>query len=347
MTKTASLPLHIWLPGAHGEAVADIHFMASAILLKAGVFGIILVLLGMGSETPYARNILFVLGWIGALSALIGNIAAAFQESAKRLLAWSSIGQLGYIIFGLATMTHIGWLLALTYSLTHFLYKGILFLVIGGIALKIGTPYMYKMGGLIKRMPFSFTAVLIAIITLSGVPPLVGYAAKWLTYNVVVTNGFYFQGFVIMISGIISFLYLFRLIHTVFLGQLKDNLRKVKEINIWFLIPVYILILAIMFISMRPSTLLNPIGTMLTKYFPDGALNWSGTLAATPLGYFDGANIMYVIGVIFVIIFIFLYHCEKGCRKLSSLIFFTQGKPLQDRNLSIFPITFLPIIKKL
>jgi len=146
MTKTASIGLHVWLPGAHGEAVADIHFMASAILLKAGVYGIIIVLLAMGTETSYAKTILYVLGWVGAISALVGNLTAVFQESAKRLLAWSSIGQIGYIIFALASMSYIGWVGGLFYTIAHFLYKGILFSVIGGIALKLGTAYMYKMG---------------------------------------------------------------------------------------------------------------------------------------------------------------------------------------------------------
>ncbi|MEA1911550.1 MAG: proton-conducting transporter membrane subunit [Spirochaetota bacterium] len=348
MTKTASLPMHIWLPGAHGEAVADIHFMASAILLKAGVFGIIIVLLGMGSDASYARNILFVLGWVGALSALIGNIAASFQESAKRLLAWSSIGQLGYIVFGLATMTHLGWLIALTYSLTHFLYKGVLFLIIGGIALRIGTPYMYKMGGLIKRMPFSFFAVLIAIITLSGVPPLVGYAAKWLTYNLLIENGFYYQGVVVMISGIIAFLYLFRLIHTIFLGQLKDNLRKVGEINIWLLIPVYSLLIAIMYLSMRPNTLLHPIGVMLEQYFPAGALNWSGTMATTPIGYFDGAMIMYVIGGIFVAIFLFFisFTRKKKLQQVKQFNIFYSGEAPSRPELVHFSYNFFAHYQK-
>ena len=346
MTKTASLPLHIWLPGAHGEAVADIHFMASAILLKAGVFGIIIVLLGMGSEASYARYILYALGWIGALSALIGNIAASFQESAKRLLAWSSIGQLGYIVFGLATMTHLGWLIALTYSLTHFLYKGILFLVIGGIALRIGTPYMYKMGGLIKRMPFSFFAVLIAIITLSGVPPLVGYAAKWLTYNLLIENGFYYQGVVVMISGIIAFLYLFRLIHTIFLGQLKDNLRKVTEINKWLLTPVYALLVVIMYLSMRPATLLDPIGSMLTQYFPEGALSWSGSMATTPFGYFDGAMIMYVIGGIFVAIFLFFISFRKRIQQVKQFNIFYSGEAPSRPELVHFSYNFFAHYEK-
>ena len=302
MTKTASFGLHIWLPGAHGEAVADIHFMASAILLKAGVFGIILVLLGMGSDAVYAKNILFVLGWIGALSALIGNVAASFQESAKRLLAWSSIGQLGYIVFGLAMMSNLGWTAGLFYTITHFLYKGVLFLIVGGIALKLGTPMMYKMGGLIQRMPFSFVAVLIAIITLAGVPPLVGFAGKWMFYNAIVSEGYYFQGTVVMFSGIVAFLYLFRLIHTIFLGQLKDEHRNVSEISIWLLIPVYLLLGAIMVLSAKPEYILKPLGSYLTNYFPQQAISWEGTMATTALGHWDGNWVMIIIGIMFLLL---------------------------------------------
>lgn len=311
MTKTATVGFHTWLPGAHGEAVADIHFMASAILLKAGVFGIILVLLGMDMDAAYSGRILVVLGWMGVLSALIGNVNAVFQESAKRMLAWSSIGQLGYIVFGLSSMSHMGWLIALSLSITHFLYKGILFLIVGGISLKLGTPMFYKMGGLIRRMPFSFMGVLIAIITLSGIPPLVGFSAKWLIYNMTISNGLYFQGVIASIAGLIAFLYLFRMIFSIFLGQLKDEHRKIGEINIWFLIPVYLLIGYIMVVSFFPGTLLGPIGDKLMAIFPDNPIIWDGYLASSELGYFNGTLIMYVFMALFAVNFGILFFVNK------------------------------------
>ena len=346
LTKTASIGVHIWLPGAHGEAVADIHFMASAILLKAGVFGLITVLLAMGSEAEYTRWILLALGWIGVLSALLGNISAAFQESAKRLLAWSSIGQLGYIVWGLASMSHLGWLIALGYSVTHFLYKGILFLAIGGIALKIGTPYMYKMGGLIKRMPYSFFAVLIAIITLSGVPPLVGFSAKWITYNLIISEQLYYQGFVILIAGIIAFLYLFRMIYTIFLGQLKDNLRSVGEISIWFRIPMYLLLLVILVLSFLPNTLLRPIGDMLSTVFPEGAIVWTGARGVTDLGYFDGEMIMYVISGVFVILTVLFLLLRKQTQKVKQFNIFYSGEAPSRPELSHFSYNFFAHYRK-
>ena len=328
LTKTASFGVHTWLPGAHGEAVADIHFMASAILLKAGVFGVILVLLNMNVQADYTTNILYVLGWIGAISAFIGNTQAVFQESAKKLLAWSSIGQLGYVIFGFAMMTHLGWMSGLFYTITHFFYKGVLFLIIGGIALKLGTPLMYKMGGLIKKMPFSFVAVMIAIITLAGIPPLIGFGGKWLFYNAILDKGWYLQGALVMFSGIIAFMYLWRLIHTIFLGQLKDNHRNITELSGWFLIPVYTLLIGILIISAMPQWFLQPMGDLVGQYFPVGQLNWDGGIVTSKYGYWAGSLVGITVGVSFVSVLILLLISTRKAHKVKQFdITFSGERP--------------------
>ncbi len=316
MTKTASLGLHIWLPGAHAEAESDVSPMVSAILLKAGVFGLMILMIAMG-HNPEAGNIAYILGWLGAITALIGNLAAAFQEDAKRLLAYSSISQLGYILFALAMMSHLGWMTAMVYSINHFLYKAILFLTIGAVVLRVGTHYMYKMGGLIKNMPMAFVAVLIGIIALSGVPPLSGFAGKWLFYNAVIDKHWYFQGAIVFFSGIIAFLYLFKLIYSVFLGQLKDNLRHVKDISVWFAIPVYVLIIGIMIFSAKPQWVLQPLGDMISHWYPDGSLAWEGGLANAPYGYWNGTGVMITVVIMFAILLGWLLFVSRKAVKVS------------------------------
>ncbi|MBT8420886.1 MAG: NADH-quinone oxidoreductase subunit F, partial [Gammaproteobacteria bacterium] len=185
MTKTAAIGLHIWLPGAHAEAETDVSPMVSGILLKAGLFGLAMLLLNMGKQQLYGIELTHVMLWIGALSALLGNLMAAFQEDAKRLLAYSSIGQMGYALFGLAMMNHLGWLMALIFVINHYIYKSMLFLSVGGIAKRTGTRDMYRMGGLITLMPLSFIAVMIGIIAISGVPPLSGFGGRWTFYNAI------------------------------------------------------------------------------------------------------------------------------------------------------------------
>jgi formate hydrogenlyase subunit 3/multisubunit Na+/H+ antiporter MnhD subunit len=316
MTKTASLGLHIWLPGAHGEAESDVSPMVSAILLKAGVFGLIMIMLASGGEHNSYSGLFYTLGWIGALTALVGNLGAIFQEDAKRLLAYSSIGQLGYILFAFSIMSQLGWLTGFTYTINHFMFKAILFLSVGGIVMRLGTHNMYEMGGLIKKMPFSFIAVLIGIITLAGIPPLSGFAGKWLFYNAVIMKGWYFQGAIVFFAGTIAFLYCFKLIYSIFLGQLKDNHRNVKELSIWYLLPQYILILGIMVFSAKPDLILKPLGNALAVAFPTDTLTWKGTTAITKLGYWDATTIMMVIGVMFVILLIWLWTMSRKAQKV-------------------------------
>ncbi len=318
LTKTAAIGLHIWLPGAHAEAESDVSPMVSGILLKAGVFGLVLLFLLMGAEQAEQKNLLYILGWLGAITALGGNLMAVFQEDAKRLLAYSSVGNLGYILFALAFVTHVGWMTALTYSVNHFLFKTLLFLAIGGVVMRVKTHNMYEMGGLIKQMPLSFIAVLIGIITLAGIPPLAGYGGKWLFYNAVLSKGWYFQGMFIFFAGTIAFLYCFKLIYSVFLGQPKDKFRQVKEAPVWYLIPQIILIIGIMVFSARPDLLLKPVGTMLSQsnYFPTDPLNWENVTASTDLGYWSGYKIMLVIGVMFIILLSWLLLMSRKAQKI-------------------------------
>ena len=336
MTKTASLGLHIWLPGAHGEAESDVSPMVSAILLKAGVFGLVLLFLFMGSDNPNTTTLLYVLGWVGALTTLVGNMSAAFQEDAKRLLAYSSVAQLGYILFGLAIMTQMGWMASFTYTINHFMFKAILFLVIGGIVVKLGTHNMYEMGGMIKKMPFSFIAVLISIIVIGGIPPLSGFAGKWLFYNAIIEKGWYFQGAIIFFAGIIAFLYLYKLIHSVFLGQLKDNHRNMTEISAWILVPVYVLIVGIMIFSAFPQYILQPIGEMLTPYFNTEVVQWEGTKAFTELGYWDATTIMTVVGTAFILILVWLISLSSKAQKVKQFnIVYAAERPFRPETTHI------------
>lgn len=358
LTKTASVGLHIWLPGAHGEAESDVSPMVSAILLKAGVFGIVLTLIGMSKSTSDLGTLAYILGWVGAITVFVGNLGAVFQEDAKRLLAYSSIGQLGYIVFAFAIMTHLGWLTGFTYTINHFMYKALLFLTIGAVVLRVGTHNMYEMGGLIKRMPLAFIAVLIGIIALSGVPPLSGFTGKWLFYNAVIMKGWYFQGILVFFSGGLAFLYLYRLIQTVFLGQLKDNLRNVKEISVWFLIPIYIMVIGLLVFSAFPQIVLQPLSDLIANYFPDNQLQWEGSYAYTKIGHWTGTGIMVSIMVMFLGTLLILKLSTRKAHKLGQFdIVFSGERPHRPETThvahnmyagfykAVWPFT-LPLVEK-
>lgn len=336
MTKTASLGVHIWLPGAHAEAETDVSPMVSGILLKAGIFGFMMLLIHMGKQQLYGIELTLVLLWIGALSALIGNLMAIFQEDAKRLLAYSSIGQMGYALFGLAMMNQLGWLMALMFVINHYIYKSMLFLSVGGVAKRTGTRLMYQMGGLITLMPLSFIAVLIGIIAISGVPPLSGFGGRWIFYNAILTLDYRLPVIILFLSGPIAFLYLFRLIHTVFLGQLKDENRHIKEAPFWLVLPQMIYVALLMAFALLPGMALKRVDAYMSQYFPDTAspLNWNGGLTITSqFGYWSPISIMIVTGVIFVILFLWLLFLNHKAQKVKQFnIVFAAERPYRPET---------------
>lgn len=317
MTKTASIGLHIWLPGAHAEAETDVSPMVSGILLKAGLFGLFVLLMQMGKQQFYGIELTHVMLWIGALSALLGNLMAVFQEDAKRLLAYSSIGQMGYALFGLAMMNHLGWLMALMFVVNHYIYKSMLFLAVGGVAKRTGTKEMYRMGGLIKMMPLSFIAVLIGIIAVSGVPPLSGFGGRWIFYNAIMTAEYHLPIMLIFMAGPIAFLYLFRLIQTIFLGQLKDEHRMLKEAPFWIILPQMIFVAFLMIFALAPGLALQAVDAYISQFFPNHGLSWDGGLTITSeFGYWSPVSIMVIIGVIFMSLFAWLLFVNRKAQKV-------------------------------
>jgi NADH:ubiquinone oxidoreductase subunit 5 (subunit L)/multisubunit Na+/H+ antiporter MnhA subunit len=243
------------------------------------------------------------------------------------MLAWSSVGQVGYIVLGLAAMSHLGWAAALWHTLNHFLFKGLIFLAVAGVIYRTGTRNMYQMGGLIKKMPLSFISVLMGIIALSGVPPLTGFGGKWLLYEALIERGWYLQTAVAFFSSTIAFLYCYRLIHSIFLGMPKPQYREVKEAPLWLIIPQYILIITIMVFSVYPKLLLEPISNMIDPVFP-ATLHWTQSTVYSSLGYWNGMIIMIVTAIIFVLLTLYLLIFGPRPQKVKSFnIVFAAERP--------------------
>jgi formate hydrogenlyase subunit 3/multisubunit Na+/H+ antiporter MnhD subunit len=333
MTKTAAIGLHIWLPGAHAEAETDVSPMVSGILLKAGLFGLFILLMNMGKQQLYGIELTHLMLWVGALTALLGNLMAIFEEDAKRLLAYSSIGQMGYALFGLAMMNHLGWLMALMFVINHYIYKSMLFLSVGGVAKRTGTRAMYRMGGLISLMPLSFIAVLIGIIAMSGVPPLSGFGGRWIFYNAILDSDMRLPMILIFLSGPVAFLYLFRLIHTIFLGQLKDEHRKLKEAPFWVVLPQMIYVLLLLGFALVPGLALRRVDLYMNQFFPEGGLSWEGIHIGSQYGYWEPISIMLIIGGIFTTLFLWLLFVNRRAQKVKQFnIVFAAERPYRPET---------------
>jgi len=303
--KMGGFGLHIWVPDAYAEADDDFTAILSAVVSKAGIFGLIIIAAQLGVRSEIGLDPAYVLGWVGILTATFGALMAVFQEDIKRLLAYSSMGQLGYIVTGVALMSHLGWVSAMYMTVNHFLFKGILFLSVAGIVLRTNQRLMYKMGGLIKNMPFTFVFTMIAIIAMSGVPPLTGFGGKWMLFNALMEKGWYWIAALAFFSSAVAFLYMFRLLQTVFLGQRKLEHRTLREAPAILLIPQGVMIACIMVISAYPKLLLDPLSAAIDPYLAN-TLVWEGLAMQTNYGYWNAPMIMGVVGGVWMVPLILL-----------------------------------------
>ncbi len=348
LTKTAAMGLHIWLPGAHAEAETDVSPMVSGILLKAGLFGLFLLVMNMGHQRLYGIDLTVVLVWIGAITAFLGGLLAIFQEDAKRLLAYSSISQMGYAVFGLALMNHLGWLLALMFVINHYIYKSMLFLAVGGVYKRTGTKLMYKMGGLITLMPYTFVSVLVGIIAMSGVPPLSGFGGRWIFYNAILSTDLRLPMVLIFMSGPIGFLYLFRLIHTIFLGQPKDEYRQLKEAPFWIVVPQMIFVVLLLAFAVLPGMALQKVDHYIGTFFGDQPLIWQGREIISDFGYWNPVAIMGVIGVIFVSVLALLIWMNHDAQRVKQFnIVYSAERPYKPQTTHFAWNFFAPYRKAL
>ncbi|MDT8281385.1 MAG: proton-conducting transporter membrane subunit, partial [Gammaproteobacteria bacterium] len=305
VAKMGAFGVHIWVPGAYAEADDDFSAILSAVVSKAGVFGLIIIAAHLGVRSEIGLDPAYVLGWIGILTATYGALMALFQEDIKKLLAYSSMGQLGYIVTGIALMSHLGWVAAMYMTVNHFLYKGILFLSIAGVVLRTNERLMYRMGGLIKNMPITFTFTMIAIIAMSGVPPLTGFGGKWMFFNALMDKGWVWIAALAFFSSAVAFLYMFRLLHNVFLGQRKLEHIKLREAPAILLVPQFVMLAIIMLLSASPKLLIDVLSAAINPWLSN-TLVWDGYTLQAHYGYWNAPSIMLIVAGVWIVPLIIL-----------------------------------------
>jgi hydrogenase-4 component B len=197
-TKAGLVPLHVWLPRAHPEAPSHVSALMSGVMVKAGVFGILRIVVGILGPGPAWWG--FALLALGGLSAILGALYALVERDLKRLLAFSTIENVGIIFMGLGVgllglsasspmLVTLGIAAALVHTLNHAAFKGLLFLAAGSIHGATGTRDLDRLGGLARAMPWTAVLFGLGAIALAGVPPFSGFAGEWLTFQALLTAG--------------------------------------------------------------------------------------------------------------------------------------------------------------
>jgi len=234
--KAALVPFHAWLPDAHPSAPAPISAMLSGLLIKAlGVYCIIRILYNVfGFELSYS----IVLISFGILSMAGGSVLAIGQRDFKRLLAYSSISQMGYIVFAVGLGTPLGVIGGLLHLLNHAFFKPLLFLCSGAVEYATGTRDLKQLGGLWQKMPITSATCAIASLSISGIPPLGGFFSKLIiiiaairAYNSLGPVAYVLAAITVFVS-FLTIIYFVKLQKMVLFGALPEKLSKVREVPV-------------------------------------------------------------------------------------------------------------------
>ncbi|MFO8060631.1 MAG: proton-conducting transporter membrane subunit [Bacillota bacterium] len=186
--KSALVPMHVWLPLAHPVAPAPASAVLSGVMIKTGAYGVLRSLLVL-SDTPASQQLGLALILMAGVSMLVGVIMALLQSDAKRMLAYHSVSQMGYILMGVGLVAYLGpedplaFAGSLYHIVNHALFKSALFLVVGAVYLRTHETDMYKLGGLWRQMPAIALVGLVAAMGIAGVPGLNGYVSKTVLHH--------------------------------------------------------------------------------------------------------------------------------------------------------------------
>lgn len=243
--KLALFPLHLWLPNAYTFAPSVITIFLAATATKVAVYVMLRLQLTIFTnnfvlKTP-ANEIFLTLGIAGIL---IASATAIFQKDAKRLLAYSSVAQIGYMILGLGFASTAGLTATLVHIFNHAIMKAALFMAIGAIVYRIGTSRIDELNGLGRKMPWTFGALLIGGLSLIGVPGTAGFISKWYLVIAALEQHNWLATIVILLGSLLAVIYIWKLVEVMYFRAASHEQEGVSEAPLILLIPTWVIALA-------------------------------------------------------------------------------------------------------
>ena len=250
--KSAIVPMHTWLPDAHPEAPSPISAMLSGILIETALYGLSRVLYLLFEPDIFQLPIAILA--IATMS--VGNILALLQQDVKRMLAYSSIAQIGYMMIGLAAGTSYGALGLFLHIFNHSLMKGMAFLSIGSIVHETGTRNISELKGVGRLMPLTTLATWVAFMGLGGVPGTNGFISKFILFNSAIGAGYFILAIIGVLNSALSMYYYLKVLMTLMAKPDKDTL-PVKEVAMPMVGVVVVMAILIIYLGLLPGNLIN------------------------------------------------------------------------------------------
>ena len=280
--KMAVVPVHMWLPDAHSEAPSPMSALLSGVIISAGAYAILRLSLGAVfpavAGTTFGIDFMHGLAIFGVISAFFGSLIALVETDIKRIIAYSSIAHMGYVMFGLSLFpsTPIVGALTITAAITgtvlhlvnHAVSKGLLFLSAGAIMHQTETRDIREMGGLAGKMPFTAVASFTSALSIAGTPPFACFISEFLifvgAFEVINNDSFFLWPTAFMlIATVISLAYSLRFLSHVFLGKAKpEGEKKIVDVPIYMKVAMGVLVVFVVVLGFWPTFFVDLINTV-------------------------------------------------------------------------------------
>ncbi len=295
--KLGTIGFHYWLVDAYEESQNLFTPFLSGVVSKMGVYALILFVINVTQPA-------LVLAVMGVMTSIIATFKAIQEDSVKRLLAYSSIAQLGYIVTVLGVADGMGG--ALYHSLIHTAVKLLLFINVAGVIYVTRREKFSQLGGLLHRMPQSFVLLLIGIIALAGMPPLGGFASKFMIYTTLLDAKYLLILSAAMFSSASAFLYVYKLIYGIYLGHpTNKKLESVKEVPLSFLIPQYILSVILIVIGTFPALVIPYFNSIMKESNLNSIVFENSATLVSSYAQYNGLVVMGAFIVVFALVLLF------------------------------------------
>jgi len=239
--KVALFPLHLWLPNAYTYAPSVVTAFMAATATKVAVYVMIRIFYFVfgGTDVFAEQGVAEVIMGLAIAGMFIASIVAVFQSNLKKMLAYSSVAQIGYIMLGISLVSVSGLSAGLVHLFNHALIKCALFLALGCVFLRLGSVEIKDMAGIGKRMPLTMGAFVIGGLSLIGIPLTVGFVSKWQLMNAAFEANLWPVALLIPLSSLIAVVYIWRVIEVAYLQPIPASAPSVKEAPLSMLIPTW------------------------------------------------------------------------------------------------------------
>lgn len=285
--KAAQLPVRIDYQMHPATAPTPISGYISAVLLKSGPWGVLKLYALAGGATLIGRiglvgglpMVTEIIAAIGGITILYAGAMAMIQTGIKRLLIYSTVCQLGYMVMAIALGTSLGVTAGLMHLANHALLKDLLFMAAGCVMVRSHAETLDQLGGLGRRMPVTFSVFLIAGLSLSGLPPLNGFASKWLIFQAAFQSGHLLLGAAAMVSSLFTLAAILKFAHAAFMGAPSAQAAHAQEAPASMLVPMIVMTAACVVLGVAPGLLLVPIAAIVAQLgMQPLAATWFGPL---------------------------------------------------------------------